>query len=284
MSQFQCEICGIKDALTFHCNYCGGYFCEDHHLPENHKCNSIPKMAPFHVRPPEVESHKPSYAPQPSYKPHDPSVISYPPTNQHYKTKPWKKIVGVFAILILAALLVWAAYPILQQSARNSSVPRTIPNATLALTMPYVEVDYQIVGWFYGTPGKSQSTANYNYTYLVLNVTITNHGYSQINIIGNNGFSVLINEKKYMPLISNYISFYNGSISDFYGMQSIYSFNSELPSQAILLDIGSVNGILIFEFGDPNVYPQQPQILNKSFALQYSVSYGDSVPLWERQV
>lgn len=41
MNQLQCETCGKKDALVFHCNYCGGYFCAEHHLPENHNCNNF---------------------------------------------------------------------------------------------------------------------------------------------------------------------------------------------------------------------------------------------------
>ena len=187
MSQFRCEICGIKDALTFRCNYCGGYFCTEHHLPESHNCPRIPKIAPFHVRPLEVESHKPL-------------VISYPSTTQHSKTKSWKKIALVLPLVIIIVLLLWVAYPFIQQVAKNPSIPSqaptptptfSIPNITSstpapittpALTTSYVEVDYQTVGWFYGTG--NCMILGYNYTYLVLNVTITNHGYSQVNVMG----------------------------------------------------------------------------------------------------
>ena len=195
MSQFRCEICGIKDALTFRCNYCGGYFCTEHHLPESHNCPRIPKIAPFHVRPLEVESHKQL-------------VISYPSTTQHSKTKSWKKIALVLPLVIIIVLLLWAAYPSIQQAAKNPSIPNQAPTptnilntnitsstpapiATPALTTPYVEVDYQTVGWFYGA--ENSPDYGYNYTYLVLNVTITNHGYSQVNIPESSGFSVIIN-------------------------------------------------------------------------------------------
>ena len=175
MNQFECEKCGIKDALVFHCNYCGGYFCAEHHLPESHNCPRIPKITPFHVRPSEVESYEASVEPQPSYKPQEPSAISYPSANQHSKTKHWKKIAGAFAILIIVGLLLWAAYPSIQQAIKNpsklSQTPTpaptfTIPNITSstpapittpASTTPYVEVDYQTVGWFYSNSGDSLS-------------------------------------------------------------------------------------------------------------------------------
>lgn len=194
-------------------------------------------------------------------------------------------VVAVFlATIIITAILIWFIYPVLQQSIQNPSTPNMAPNAP-TLTTPYVEVNYQTVGWFYSTTDESPLYSNdYNYTYLVLDVTITNYGYSQVNVIGINGFSVLVNNDEYTPLISLSNSMYNGSTSSFYNMQKSYSFTSKLPSEAILLDTGSVNGTIVFKFGNPNVYPQQSQILNKPFVLQYSVSYGDSVPLWKRQV
>ena len=34
----KCEKCGKEVALPFRCPYCGGYFCAEHRLPENHDC------------------------------------------------------------------------------------------------------------------------------------------------------------------------------------------------------------------------------------------------------
>lgn len=34
----KCEKCGKDTFLPFRCQYCGGYFCDDHRLPENHEC------------------------------------------------------------------------------------------------------------------------------------------------------------------------------------------------------------------------------------------------------
>ena len=153
--------------------------------------------------------------------------------------------------MIIVVLLLWAAYPSIQQAAKNPSIPSqtsttapifSTPNTssitpapivatTPALTTSYVEVNYQTVGWFYSNSGDNLSDTSYNYTYLVLNVTVTNYGYSQVNVIGEFGFSVLVNGNNYTPPIVTPTGLYNGSISDFYGMQSVYSFNSELPIQ-----------------------------------------------------
>jgi hypothetical protein len=191
-----------------------------------------------------------------------------------------KVLIGIFVIFVL--LIVAGGIASLSTKTAKTTSPMITPHASSTPTptpaptiapASYVEVDYQTVGWFYGA--SELSDLSYNYTYLVLNVTITNYGYSQVNVMGSIGFSVLINDNNYISLTSTPISLYNGSISSFYGMQSIFSFDSELPNPATLLNTGSVNGIVIFQFGSPTVYPQQPQILNEPFTLQYSVTYGN---------
>lgn len=37
----QCDRCGREVDLPFRCNYCGGYFCADHRLPEFHGCTGL---------------------------------------------------------------------------------------------------------------------------------------------------------------------------------------------------------------------------------------------------
>ena len=273
------EGCGKKDALIFTCNYCHKHFCADHHLPENHNCEKLPKTTPDYLRPREPKPQKP----MPEHEP------------QKVPKENWKipLVIGIAIVVLSCFLLISGAIvpspltPSLTHTpAPSISNPSSITPAPIIATTPtpatsYVEVDYRTVGWFYGIP----QFENYNYTYLVLNVTVTNHGYSQVNVIGNNGFSVAINSNDYTPMLSTIWNnqLFNGTVSD-YGYQIPYSFSSDLPSQAILLDTGSVNGIVIFQLGSPNVYPQQPQILNEPFSLKYSVSYGDSVPLLERQI
>jgi Zn-dependent protease len=37
----KCDKCGIEVFLPFKCQYCGGRFCSEHRLPENHQCPQI---------------------------------------------------------------------------------------------------------------------------------------------------------------------------------------------------------------------------------------------------
>lgn len=37
----KCQKCGKETFLPFRCPYCGGYFCSEHRLPENHECSGI---------------------------------------------------------------------------------------------------------------------------------------------------------------------------------------------------------------------------------------------------
>jgi Zn-dependent protease len=37
----ECQKCGEETFLPFRCPYCGGYFCAEHRLPENHECPKI---------------------------------------------------------------------------------------------------------------------------------------------------------------------------------------------------------------------------------------------------
>ena len=39
----KCQLCGVYVDLPFKCPFCGGYFCGDHRLPENHACPEIQK-------------------------------------------------------------------------------------------------------------------------------------------------------------------------------------------------------------------------------------------------
>src|SRR4030067_781756 len=43
----KCEECGAEVELPFRCNFCGGHFCSDHRLPENHFCIGEPPRTPL---------------------------------------------------------------------------------------------------------------------------------------------------------------------------------------------------------------------------------------------
>lgn len=36
-----CSECGKRVILTYRCHYCGGQFCDEHRLPERHRCVGI---------------------------------------------------------------------------------------------------------------------------------------------------------------------------------------------------------------------------------------------------
>lgn len=37
----KCRQCGNDVALAYRCRHCGGLFCDEHRLPENHSCDAI---------------------------------------------------------------------------------------------------------------------------------------------------------------------------------------------------------------------------------------------------
>ena len=60
-----CEFCGEEIGyLPFKCNYCGGTFCKQHRLPENHECTfelkhkSVIPTTPKRIRQPRQESKR----------------------------------------------------------------------------------------------------------------------------------------------------------------------------------------------------------------------------------
>lgn len=36
-----CDVCGYHEAMPYSCHYCGGSYCPDHRLPENHDCTGL---------------------------------------------------------------------------------------------------------------------------------------------------------------------------------------------------------------------------------------------------
>jgi len=52
----KCQYCGREEALPFKCQYCQGFFCAEHRLPENHACPMAEKArapreeAPFEYK------------------------------------------------------------------------------------------------------------------------------------------------------------------------------------------------------------------------------------------
>ncbi|MEM1539973.1 MAG: AN1-type zinc finger domain-containing protein [Candidatus Bathyarchaeia archaeon] len=90
----KCQKCETETSLPFRCPYCGGYFCTEHRLPENHEC---PKMKSARAPVREEQTQFPQ-----SWKP-----IEY--TITYFPIKPGSKIhfsVKEVTHLAAAALLV----------------------------------------------------------------------------------------------------------------------------------------------------------------------------------
>jgi len=46
----KCDVCGKTVELPYKCHYCGGVFCAEHHLPENHNCQYKPQEPPPYIQ------------------------------------------------------------------------------------------------------------------------------------------------------------------------------------------------------------------------------------------
>lgn len=59
----KCQYCGAEEPLPFKCPFCGGYFCVDHRLPENHECPELWKawLPRRHVETSELKHAKENF-------------------------------------------------------------------------------------------------------------------------------------------------------------------------------------------------------------------------------
>jgi hypothetical protein len=150
-----------------------------------------------------------------------------------------KIIVGIIiGLVIIGTIVAGIALQISQRLSSSNS--------------PYVEVDYKTFGWFYGY--------NNNYTYLVLNVSIINHGYSQVNVQSislSGGFSVTINNAVFPQI-------YVAAVKTL----ETYTLITTTLSDVILLNTGETSGTIIFQFN------ASPKIYQEPFALSYVVTCG----------
>ncbi|MGA2522952.1 MAG: hypothetical protein ABSF65_02220 [Candidatus Bathyarchaeia archaeon] len=119
----------------------------------------------------------------------------------------------------------------------TTTQPHLTPSSssTSSAGSPYVEVDYSKVGWFFDGLANS---GGYNYTYLVLNVNITNHGYNQVNINDLSsqqfgGFSVKIGNTIY------YTSYGGNMVNDSYLWSLGYEYSTTMPYKITLLNTGT---------------------------------------------
>ena len=101
----KCEKCGKETFLPFRCQYCGGYFCSGHRLPENHEC---PRMEL--ARMPKEETQSVTVQEPKSYQ----YSITYPAQAQTIRRTRFsqKEIqhLAVAALLVIGVGLSWVIF------------------------------------------------------------------------------------------------------------------------------------------------------------------------------
>jgi len=90
-----CEKCGRETFLPFKCPYCGGYFCPEHRLPENHEC---PQMEQARV--PKQEAQPLTVQKQKPYE----YTVTFTPVDRRMRFSPTEIKHLLAGALIVAAV------------------------------------------------------------------------------------------------------------------------------------------------------------------------------------
>jgi len=96
----KCQKCEQETFLPFRCPYCGGYFCSEHRLPENHECSQI-ELARTPIT---VQKQKP-YEYTITYAPLEPTRIKI-----HFSSREIRHLT-IAALLVAGIALSWGMYP-----------------------------------------------------------------------------------------------------------------------------------------------------------------------------
>jgi hypothetical protein len=164
-----------------------------------------------------------------------------------------KIIVGIIIVLVIIGVIVAGIAVQIFQKPSSS---------------PYVDVKYETVGWYYTYPLSD------NQSCLVLNLTITNKGYTDGIVIypdyplSLNGFGLNISNVVYPPISG--VSISNSSV--WLGYTDI---SATLPSITILNN-GNVTGTIIFEFPKQQ-YNQPFTLLCSIITVKYETNVRTSV-------
>ena len=134
----KCEYCGKEVDLPFECKFCGGYFCVEHRLPENHNCPCQPPRTPLGhwkaKKAPMVRTEKifPS-----------PSPITEEKTRKGRNLG--KVVITLLAVMVIGALL-WYSPTIISyfQTPTDSSDEYSYINMTLR-DLPLSETNATII-------------------------------------------------------------------------------------------------------------------------------------------
>lgn len=110
----KCQRCKKDVVLPFKCPYCGGYFCNEHRLPENHACPEYWK-----VLTPREEAPPPTITEMPEKRPYEYSFTYTPhrPTSKIFWFSPKElKHLTLSALLVMGVGLSFALDPAVMKS------------------------------------------------------------------------------------------------------------------------------------------------------------------------
>ena len=101
----KCQKCGKEVFLPFRCPYCGGYFCSEHRLPENHECPRIElARAPKKETKPIILQKQKPYENTVTYAPLEPK------RKIHFSSKEIRHL-AVAALLVMGIGLSLGMFP-----------------------------------------------------------------------------------------------------------------------------------------------------------------------------
>ncbi|MGC8817286.1 MAG: rhomboid family intramembrane serine protease [Candidatus Hadarchaeum sp.] len=109
-----CDKCGKEVALPFRCSYCGGDYCAEHRLPENHGCQGK-EIVTLKEAPQPIEAEK-APEPQPYQFRYDFYTLKPPEKRRRGFPRPAASlillvlIVSVFIVQLAAQFLLGSAY------------------------------------------------------------------------------------------------------------------------------------------------------------------------------
>jgi hypothetical protein len=167
----KCEYCGKEVLYPFECSFCGGKFCIEHRLPENHDCIRSPKRTPlgpwYAKKTPKGKPIKIPSKPLPTSKKRVASEGKFhfvKGGSDQPKRRPVKKIIGVFAVVIIIGLLLWNAPTIISYIQNLSSPTDSSNESYMELTLrdlPMTEVNTTVIEF-----GDTEYTFDYLMGYL----------------------------------------------------------------------------------------------------------------------
>ncbi len=93
----RCSYCGASESMPFTCKFCGGKFCGEHRLPENHECQGLAVYKETRGKEPENWIYEPFRAEVPEERSRVQEVVS--------RLSLRHALYALLAVLLIAMLL-----------------------------------------------------------------------------------------------------------------------------------------------------------------------------------